>query len=180
MPVVALSSLGKQGDEMVGEIVWQMAVADLAEFMGGNWSEHMMIECGRLAYQEAYFMTLAELKLFATRVKTGTYTSHKNFGPSVLMEHLQTYLQELYTERANYHGGQLKKTVFVEPEHPVPEEKVSALFQDFTAQLLRNMQPTKDDATLDEKEKRFKDWYEKASAAGINVTDTGIQVGNKK
>lgn len=118
---------------MNGVKVFQYFIADIFEFCGISVSEMQILECGKLAYGEAYWITLAELKLFVVSVKTGHYRSHKNLSPALLMENLQDYVAELLFERGQYHAT--KPTEWKEPENPVPEQAVQEVFMKISAQL---------------------------------------------
>lgn len=131
--VPQLCQLGRKDGIMNGVKVFQYFIADIFEFCGVSVSEMQILECGQLAYGEAYWITLAELKLFVVRMKTGHYRSHKNLSPALLMENLQDYIAELLFERGQYHAT--KPAEWEEPENPVPEQAVQEVFMKISAQL---------------------------------------------
>lgn len=131
--VPQLCQLGRKDGIMVGIKVFQYFVADIFEFCGVSVSEMQILETGQLAYGEAYWMNLAELKLFVVRIKTGHYRSHKNLTPALLMEHLADYTAELLFERGQYHAT--KPTAWQEPPNPVPEQAVQEVFMKLSAQF---------------------------------------------
>ena len=104
----ALNQLGKDVDgDMMGITVFNAQFTSLVEFIGAAMRPEQITECAQLAYEEYYWFTLAELKQFILRVKTGVYTSHKNFSALVLMEFLKQYADERLEHRYN-HYSQLK------------------------------------------------------------------------
>lgn len=145
----ALNQLGRVNEEMRGVAVFQFAILNLVDYMGAGWTQGQITEAGELAYQEAYWLSLAELKLFITRIKTSYYKSHKNFTPVVFMEFLQEFTSEMYHERGAYYAAQQKKSDWVEPDNPVSDEVVSIAF----AKLKHDMMKVESDATIIAKER---------------------------
>jgi hypothetical protein len=131
----SLNQLGKVGSEMKGVAVFQFAILNLVDYMGASWNAAQINEAGELAYTEAYWLSLAELKLFINRIKTSFYKSHKNFTPVVFMEFLQEFTAEMYHERGAYFAAQQKKSDWVEPENPVTPEMWSELISNLEANL---------------------------------------------
>ena len=104
----ALSQLGKNAvGGMAGVTAFKMQFTNLVEFVDAKMNDGQIRECSELAYEEYHWFTLAELKQFILRVKTGVYTSHKNFSALVLMEFLKQYADERLEHRYN-HYSQLK------------------------------------------------------------------------
>jgi len=89
---------------MVGVNVYVAGITSIVKFIGADWNADQIFECAELAYQECYWFSLAELKHFIVRIKTGVYRSHKNFSPSVFMEFLQEYSGEALAGRGEYYG----------------------------------------------------------------------------
>ncbi len=131
----SLNQLGKVGSEMKGVAVFQFAILNLVDYMGAQWNAAQINEAGELAYTEAYWLSLAELKLFINRIKTSYYKSHKNFTPVVFMEFLQEFTAEMYHERGAYYAAQQKKSDWVEPENPVSDEMFSSVFEQLRKQM---------------------------------------------
>lgn len=105
-----LSQLGvAPSGRFVGVIIFSAQIASLAGFIGLNWTKEQMDECGELAYQEQPWLTLAELKQFFLRLKTGKYSSNKNLNPAIFLEFLSEYAGEMLGERSVFYDKQPKK-----------------------------------------------------------------------
>ena len=127
MNTPALSVLGKAGDgQMIGEVFFHAQLIGLLEYVGIQWTIGQVTECAKTAYSEYYWLTLAELKQFFTRVKAGHYTSNKNMMPPVFMEFLREYTSEMEVERYNYFSVEAQKTRWTPPENPVSDEVFAA------------------------------------------------------
>lgn len=139
-PQICLLGKASDGVTMMGIKVFQFVVSDLCLYMGADkCSEDAMLECGELAYSEAHWLSLAELKLFTVRVKTGQYTSHKNFSPAILMEFLKEFLGEMLRARGEYYGAKKQESKWVEPENPISVERMAALFEETKQNLTKEL-----------------------------------------
>lgn len=123
---------------MVGVQVFTILIASTAAFMDGKWSREQVNECGQLAYEECYWFTIAELKQFLSRIKTGFYTSHKNFSPAVFMEYLKIYSDERLEERYNYHS-QAKPKEKLEPGAELLSDAQMDILKNSIASFAENM-----------------------------------------
>jgi len=115
----ALSQLGRDTEGgMMGINFFDAQLTNLVEFVGAKMSPAQIRECAELAYEECYWFTFAELKQFILRIKTGVYTSNKNFSPLVFMEFLRMYAEERLCYRYD-HYSQLKpkKKVILSIDH---------------------------------------------------------------
>lgn len=128
MQVPALSEIGKDADgEMYGILVMAAQFTTLAEFVGASMNPMQIHECAQLAYEQYYWLTLAEFKQFIIRVKTSYYTSNKNLTSLVLMEFLKEYTDERLEARYE-HYSQKKAAVTLHPEaKPLTDEQMFIL-----------------------------------------------------
>lgn len=81
----------------------------LIEFVGASMNPMQIHECAQLAYDQYYWLTLAEFKQFILRVKTSYYTSNKNLTALVLMEFLKEYTDERLEARYDHFSQQKPK-----------------------------------------------------------------------
>lgn len=91
--------INEKMNEPEGVLLFQSKIIFLAKFFGGDWDPSMAKETAKIAYREANWMTVAEVKLFIARFECGKYTSHKNFTPAIFMEHLNGYINEILSTR---------------------------------------------------------------------------------
>ena len=123
-----LCQLGKGASgTMAGVAIFRAMIVSLASFLGAPWTKEQCHECGQLAYDECYWFSLAELKQFFTRVKTGKYTSHKNFLPAVFMEFLQEYSEEMKAARYDHFSQQKGKPAIHPDAKPLTDEQMKIL-----------------------------------------------------
>lgn len=71
------------GSKENGYEIYQLIILMILDFYGVNWKDAQIRECSELLYDDWYFLTLAELKHFTLRAKTGHYAG-RNFNPSFL------------------------------------------------------------------------------------------------
>ena len=106
----ALSTLGKDAHgNMNGVFFFMDELILLLEFFGASWSDPQIIRASQLAYDEYYWLTLAEMKQFFTRVEKGDYESNKNLTPPVFMGFLTKYAEEMKAERYAYYSVEAAK-----------------------------------------------------------------------
>lgn len=113
-----LSELGKLPDgRMFGATLFKDVIISIIEFYGETWSDQMILQAATIAYNEAYWFTLAELKQFALKVKggAGEYSSNKNLKPPILLQFLDAYMTERLTERAGKFDERKRATISTEP-----------------------------------------------------------------
>lgn len=122
---------------MEGQIVWLEAIAGIVKFLGGGWGEEMIMEAARLAYQENYWLSLAEVKYFSDRCKTGKYQSNKNFSPSVFMGWLNEYSNEIHSTRGDVMAYDWKRKI-KEPEEEGGEVKY--ISDELMKEMFNNLQ----------------------------------------
>lgn len=178
---IQLSKLGKDEFGMIGVAVFQFAIINLCEFLGVSWGEAQIAECGQLAYSEAFWLSLSELKLFTVRVKTSHYTSHKNFSPAVLMDFLKEFTGEMMQARGEYYGNK-PSTKWVEPKEPVSPERIDKAMEELKAELARNLEEFEQKEAAkeqSEREQRRKQWLRDASTQGVNVEEIIKQFSKK-
>lgn len=96
------------------------SITSIVKFFAAGWDEGMLEETARFAYEEYNWLTVAELKLFTTRVKVGKYPRNKNFNPGIYMECLTEFAYEIKRAR------ETKPTVFTQMviEQPADPEAV--------------------------------------------------------
>lgn len=158
-----LCQLGQPGQsaQTVGTLVFNIQIDLLLQFMGvaDKWNDVMLDECAELAYAECYWFSLAELKQFTHRVKTGHYTSHKNLTPAVLMEFLQIYSAEMMKARGDYYGKS-KVTTWQPPDEQAPDPKDRPVSDAAMAEAMKQlMQALPGSGLSDNEYKRIKHDY---------------------
>lgn len=123
MQTPALSQLGKsRSGYFVGAVVLCHQISSLLKFIGLTWSDEQIGETAHIAYLEYYWLTLAEIKQFFTRVKMGIYNSNKNINPAILLEFMNDYCSTMKAERYEYFSAEAQKTKWKAPENPVTHE----------------------------------------------------------
>lgn len=119
-----LSEFGRLPDgRMYGAALFKDVIISIVEFYGETWSDPMILQAATIAYNEAYWFTLAELKQFALKVKggSGEYSSNKNLKPPILLQFLDTYMTERLTERAGKFDERKRATTTT--EEPTEDEE---------------------------------------------------------
>jgi len=121
-----LSQMGKNANGgMLGVTIWKAAIIEVVEFCAWNWNANQIRQAAEMAYEDCYYFTLPELKLFTRRLSRGVYTSNKNISPAIFLEFLADYNSEILFERAELIGMKPKSN-WQPPENPVSEEIVQA------------------------------------------------------
>lgn len=128
----AISTIGERGPaaKALGIEIFKAQVISIIEFFGVDWSDEQIQDVAELSYDEHFWLSLAELKLFVKKVKAGKYQSNKNFNPPIFMEFINTFSNEIISERGAYFGQQKKDTTWVEPENPVSDAKFAQLISE--------------------------------------------------
>lgn len=121
MRTPSLSSLGMVNGAMVGIRIFQYALLGIVEFLELKWNENQLRECAQLAYDEYYWFNLAEVKQFCLLVKTGTYESHKNISPALLLGFMEDYASKMRYERAEYYNKPIKSNRHIPNPDLLPE-----------------------------------------------------------
>lgn len=141
MNTPTISELVKgEGKKDKGVAVFAAMVLRLVQFFGGTWTKEQIMECAQVCYDEWYYFTFAELGHFAQRAKAGKFKIgdraliYGPFSPSTLIDWLTTYAAETDEKRGAYYGA-MKSTTWAEPENPVSDERVKALFDEFTREI---------------------------------------------
>lgn len=99
----AISSLGELNGIRVGIDVLVFAFMGIADFLDLRWNKSQLLELAQLAYDQYYWLNLAEIKQFCMLVKTGSYEHHKNISPAILFGFLNDYCDKMLYERAEYY-----------------------------------------------------------------------------
>jgi len=121
MRTPSLSSLGMTNGVMVGFDIFQYSLLGIVDFLELKWNENQLRECAQLAYDEYYWFNLAEVKQFCLLVKTGTYESHKNISPALLLGFMEDYASRMRYERAEYYNKPVKSNRHVPNPDLLPE-----------------------------------------------------------
>lgn len=146
-----ISTLGKTPDgRMVGYVAMKDTIIDIVEFFGltpaqkafGAWTVEQITKCAEMAYAEAYWFTLAELKQWSLKVcwGSGKYTSQKNLSPPVLLSILDEYMAERLTERELHYGQKMSKdklppTELTEEQYQANMDRLKSIAMQVVAQM---------------------------------------------
>jgi len=126
-------------------------VKNIVTFLGAEWSDKQVLECGKICFDEAHYLSFAELAHFAQKAKSGGFEKvYGKFTPATFMEWFVTYCAENLAQRQNYFMN--SKPEFVEPENPVSEELVLSAFKDFRDNLTSEMAASGEFPAMDEDE----------------------------
>lgn len=89
----------KRGLEREAVVLWNAQIIAVVKFNGADWDADTAHDTAEVAYAEANWMTIAEVKYFITRMKAGKYPHKKNLSPVVFMECLNDYINEILATR---------------------------------------------------------------------------------
>jgi hypothetical protein len=131
-------------NEPEGVLLFQAQIIKLVKFMGADWDKEMAKEAAKLAYQEANWMTVAEVKFFINRIMFGKYESHKNFTPAIFMQFLNSFINETLATRGavNSYAWREKKAseeLFQLPDNPATGEPGKPVDPDVMKNMLGNL-----------------------------------------
>lgn len=119
VPSPQLHELGKVGESLQGLLLWNAQVISVAKFFSADWDSLMAKETAQIAYQEANWMTVAEVKYFIARLKAGKYPHNKNLSPAVFMEFLNEYINEVLANRGAVNSYAWRNKAAEERELPL-------------------------------------------------------------
>lgn len=127
-----------------GILLFQAKIISLVKFMGADWDKEMASEAAKIAYQEANWMTVAEVKYFINRVMSGKYPHPKNFSPATFMEFLNSYINETLATRGAvnsyaWRDNRVPDELFPLSKDPVTGEPGKAVDPDVMKKVLTNM-----------------------------------------
>ena len=119
-----------------GQAIFAAAIKNLVDFFGDPWSDSQIAEAAEIMYSECHWFCFPELKHFTRRAKAMKFGKiFGKFTPAVLMEWACEYSTQAWQERESYFRAKINKTTWQEPENPVPDEKITALFRSFSETL---------------------------------------------
>lgn len=102
IPCAALSAVNTgTGGTVYSEAVITSLLLDMTAYFGVTWTMAQMTECAALWASEYYWMSIAEIKHFLAKCKTGEYskTDYRHLTPFLLMGWLEGYTDQLLKER---------------------------------------------------------------------------------
>lgn len=140
-----------------GVLVLQLLIIEILDFLGVEWSENQIQDCGELAYPEYYWFTIAELKQFSQRVKMGYFGKiYGKFSPSTLMEYFKDYAGDMLGARAEYYGNKKIEppVAHLTPLTPEEQEIQDKYFKSLVSLAEKLCSPNSDQS---KKEKRERD-----------------------
>lgn len=146
-PISALNA--GTGNTELGKAVFEAALISLNDFYDIRWTDEQYDDCVEIMHSEYHWMSMAELKHFMTRAKSGSYGKiFGKFSPATLMDWLREYAEESLQQRAGLFARPEQK------ENPdavyVPQEQVSKALLSFADQWQKEL-----DATTEESEAEF-------------------------
>lgn len=136
-PSVSLLNYGEK-NTLKGEAVFSSLVLKIVKFFGGNWTDPQIIDCGKVLYNEGYYLTFAELAHFAQKAKAGGFKVegqalvYGQFTTITMIDWFSTYIGENLKQRGEHSE---KRPTWVEPENPVSPERMSELIAEFEVQI---------------------------------------------
>lgn len=92
------------GNTITAQAVIAKLLLDTTAYFGVSWTKIQVTECAAMWVSEYYWMSMAEIKHFLTKLKTGQYSKddYRHLSPFQLMGWLQEYTDELLIERRRY------------------------------------------------------------------------------
>lgn len=93
------------GNTLTAQAVIAKLLLDTTAYFGISWTKPQITECAAMWVQEYYWMSMAEIKLFLSKLKAGLYSKqdYRHLSPFQLMGWLEEYTNELLVERAKFH-----------------------------------------------------------------------------
>lgn len=156
-PSVSMLNIGEKSTEN-GVMVFQALVNNIVKFLGAEWTTEQVLECGKICFDEAHYLTFAELAQFAQKAKSGGFEKvYGKFTPATFMEWFVVYCSDNLEQRQNYFMNQ--KPIFLPPENPVSEELVLSTFKDIADTLTSELEAEKRE-DIEEKDKRLRAYNE--------------------
>lgn len=115
-----LSTMGTFEGVKVGLLAFGDVFTGIVDYLCLNWNnpKSKILELSTMAYNEYYFFSIAEIKHFSLKMKSGEYQSNKNLTPADLYRFLTDYANQVLFERAQQFGMQKPKK-----SRPVPDAK---------------------------------------------------------
>lgn len=149
-PSVSMMNVGEKTPEN-GIRIFQAWVLNIVKFLGAEWTTEQVLECGKICFDEAHYLTFAELSHFAQKAKSGGFEKvYGKFTPATFMEWFVTYCSENLEQRKNYFMNE--KPLYLPPENPVSEELVLSAFRDIKDKLNDEMKADGTYPAMDEDE----------------------------
>lgn len=151
----AISTLNKGKPSVKNGIaVFAMFIASVCEYMGVEWSQYQRDECAQSAFDEYYYLSLPELRLFYQRLKSSWYTRKdlSRFAPIHLMAWLEQFADEVLEARRIAAD---KKPAWTPPKNPVSDE----VFNAGISQLVDQMDGSVKDIENEDEFKRLRAEY---------------------
>lgn len=116
------------GDKENGITFFECLVLELLEYYGVTWGDYPIRESCELLFAEYHWMTAAELKHFAQKLKAAQYGKmYGNFKPAILMECFADYSADALRARAGYQQRKETKELELQPGDVGPERVQQAL-----------------------------------------------------
>lgn len=149
-PSVSMMNVGEKTPEN-GIRIFQAWVLNIVKFLGAEWTTEQVLECGKICFDEAHYLTFAELSHFAQKAKSGGFEKvYGKFTPATFMEWFVTYCSENLEQRKNFFMNE--KPAYLPPENPVSEELVLSAFRDIKDKLNDEMKAEGTYPAMDEDE----------------------------
>ncbi len=149
-PSVSMMNVGEKTPEN-GIRIFQAWVLNIVKFLGAEWTTEQVLECGKICFDEAHYLTFAELSHFAQKAKSGGFEKvYGKFTPATFMEWFVTYCSENLEQRKNFFMNE--KPLYLPPENPVSEELVLSAFKDIKDKLNDEMKADGTYPAMDEDE----------------------------
>lgn len=181
-PSISTLNYGEK-NTLKGESVFQSLILKLVQYFEADWSEEKVMECGKICFEEWHMLTFADLLQFSKLVKCGGLKRdgqaliYGKLTPATIIDWFCAYSEMKLAEKQAYHENY--KPEWKSPENPVPDEKISELFQTFTSTLQSEID-AKAELEAQEREKKLKAYNEllqnQARHAALKKTKTENQV----
>jgi len=115
-----LSTMGTFEGVKVGLLAFGDVFTGIVDYLCLNWNntKSKILELSTMAYNEYYFFSIAEIKHFSLKMKSGEYQSNKNLTPADLYRFLTDYANQVLFERGQQFGMQKPKK-----SRPAPDAK---------------------------------------------------------
>ena len=106
--------------DIKGKIIFEIAIKDVIEFLGIEFTPKQMIDLGAIMYSNYYYWSMPELELFCFKFKNNEFKDlygWSKVNPSHILEASDRYNSELLIERSNHYSQKkietLRHSIFV-------------------------------------------------------------------
>lgn len=130
-PSVSMMNIGEKSTEN-GVMVFQALVNNIVEFLGAEWSKEQILETGKICFDEAHYLTFAELSHFAKKAKAGGFDKvYGKFTPITFMEWFTEYTSDNMNQRMYFFSNGYNTSEWTAPKDPVDPEKIEEAVIEF-------------------------------------------------